>query len=100
MNFENFTNLEEIENVYLYTLNKCEEKIFKGHDESVFAMTLNNTGSLLYTGSEDKTIRVWNTKTCKEIKNLRMKGEGVTALINNDNYSDFLYSGEQSGVIR
>lgn len=57
-------------------------------------MTLNNTGSLLYTGSEDKTIRVWNTKTCKEVLKLRMHIEGITALINNDNYSDFLYSGE------
>ena len=57
-------------------------------------MTLNDTGSLVYTGSEDKTIRVWNTKTCKEIKNLRMKGEGITALINNDNFLDFLYSGD------
>ena len=63
-------------------------------------MTLNHTGSLLYTGSEDKTIRVWNTKTCKEIKNLRMQGQGITALINNDNFLDILYSGEQSGIIR
>ena len=86
-------DIEEIQQTFAYIQNKCEEKNFKGHTNSVFAMTLNDTGSLLYTGSEDKSIRVWNTKTCKEIKNLRMNLEGITALINNDNFLDFLYSG-------
>lgn len=34
-----------------------------GHDESINCMALSDDGSVIVTGSEDSTARMWSTKT-------------------------------------
>ena len=65
-----------------------------GHQDGVTTISLNSDGTLLATGSGDRTIKLWNTETGELIKNLR----GHTSQINSlafSNDDQFIISGEE-----
>jgi WD40 repeat protein len=51
-----------------------------GHDEAVVSLALSPCGRLLYTGSNDRTVRVWSTADWHCLRVLRGHGGGVKAL--------------------
>ena len=42
----------------------------KGHTESVLAVTFSPDGKKIVTGSEDSTVRIWNTESGKELRKM------------------------------
>ena len=75
----------------LYT----EIAILRGHTYAVMCLTLHK--NKLYSGSWDKTIRIWNTETHEEIGILRRHTERVFCLTIRENK---LYSGSEDKTIR
>jgi F-box/WD-40 domain protein 7 len=71
-----------------------EIKILR-HTQSVECLTLHE--NKLYSGSDDETIRVWNTKTYEEITTLRGHTDTVCCLTLHENK---LYSGGYDKTIR
>lgn len=52
----------------------------RGHSAGVLSFTVSPDGSLLFTGSYDQTVRVWETATWSCVKILKGHGGGVRAL--------------------
>ena len=75
----------------LYT----EIATMKGHTHNVTCLTLHE--NKLYSGSFDKTIRIWNTETLEEIATLRGHTDTVICLTLRENK---LYSGSGDKTIR
>jgi small GTP-binding protein len=53
---------------------------FVGHQGAVMSMAFDPQGEVLASGSADKTIKLWETKTGKLVRTLDRSGEGVTSL--------------------
>ena len=75
----------------LYT----EIATLSGHTKGVSCLTLRD--NKLYSGSDDKTIRIWNTETYEEIGILRGHTDSVCCLTLHENK---LYSGSWDKTIR
>lgn len=43
----------------------------KGHHQGINSVCFNNNGTILASGSNDKTIKLWNFETKKEIVTLK-----------------------------
>lgn len=56
-------------------------RVLKGHSDSVFAVALSEDGSLLVSGSQDKSIRVWNVASGECIRVLTGHTEGVREIV-------------------
>ncbi len=69
--------------------------VLRGHTKDVNCLTINE--NKLYTGSNDNTIRIWNTETHEEIATLRGHTCGVLCLTLHENK---LYSGSYDKTIR
>jgi WD40 repeat protein len=50
---------------------KLDVRTFKGHTKEVGAIAFNTDGTLLATGSDDQTVRIWDTATGKELHTLK-----------------------------
>ena len=71
----------------------------RGHSAGVLCLTFSHDGSLLFTGSYDQTVRVWDTSTWILIKVLKGHGGGIRALaVSGDGRS--LYSAAADNTIR
>src|SRR5688500_15180065 len=58
----------------------CTEVTVRAHNQWVSAVAFSPDGTLIASGSADDTVKLWDAKTVKEIKNLRADGKGITAL--------------------
>lgn len=67
----------------------------RGHTDTVKCLTI--LKNKLYSTSNDKTIRIWDTETYKEIATMRGHTNNVSSLIIHDNK---LYSGSDDNTIR
>ena len=73
---------------FLKTPKYTELAILKEHTNSVYSLAA--FGNKLYSGSQDKTIRIWNTETYEEIATFRGHTDSVLCLTLHENK---LYSG-------
>ena len=88
-----------------FNLDSGETKSYEGHESWVNCMAtyyvLDDEGNVkntwLLSGSDDKTIRIWDMNTCKRLEKLQEHKNGVLclALTARDTPCDSLYSGGQ-----
>nr|KYP74418.1 WD repeat-containing protein 48 [Cajanus cajan] len=73
--------------------------VAKGHKESVYALAMNEGGSLLVSGGTEKVVRVWDPRSGS--KTLKLKGhtDNVRALLL-DSTGRFCLSGSSDSMIR
>lgn len=71
----------------------------KGHKESVYALAMNDVGSLLVSGGTEKVVRVWDPRTGAKQMKLRGHSDNVRALIL-DSTGRFCLSGSSDSMIR
>ncbi|KAL4351908.1 hypothetical protein GQ457_06G019930 [Hibiscus cannabinus] len=71
----------------------------KGHKESVYALAMNDSGSLLVSGGTEKVVRVWDPRTGS--KNMKLKGhtDNIRALLL-DSTGRYCLSGSSDSMIR
>ncbi|XP_078444046.1 transducin/WD40 repeat-like superfamily protein [Wolffia australiana] len=71
----------------------------KGHKDSVYALAMNDSGTLLVSGGTEKVIRVWDPRT--GLKNMKMRGhsDNIRALLL-DSSGRYCLSGSSDSMIR
>ncbi|MBA0728437.1 hypothetical protein Golax_001338, partial [Gossypium laxum] len=62
----------------------------KGHKESVYALAMNDNGSLLVSGGTEKVVRVWDPRTGSKTMKLRGHTDNVRALLLDSTGSVFI----------
>nr|XP_043633416.1 WD repeat-containing protein 48 [Erigeron canadensis] len=71
----------------------------KGHKESVYALAMNDTGTLLVSGGTEKAIRVWDSRSGSKMMKLRGHTDNIRALLL-DSTGRFCLSGSSDSMIR
>lgn len=71
----------------------------KGHKESVYALGMNDTGTLLVSGGTEKVVRVWDPRTGSKTMKLRGHTDNVRALLL-DSTGRLCLSGSSDSMIR
>jgi WD40 repeat protein len=54
--------------------------MWKGHDSAISSVSYSADGTKIVTGSKDKTIRVWDSSTAKELRVFRGHGDSVKSV--------------------
>ncbi|KAA3487316.1 WD repeat-containing protein 48-like [Gossypium australe] len=71
----------------------------KGHKESVYALAINDSGSLLVSGGTEKVVRVWDPRTGSKTMKLRGHTDNIRALLM-DSTGRYCLSGSSDSMIR
>ncbi|KAL2528481.1 Transducin/WD40 repeat-like superfamily protein [Forsythia ovata] len=71
----------------------------KGHKESVYALSVNDQGTLLVSGGTEKVVRVWDPRTGSKTMKLRGHTDNIRAL-QLDSTGRFCLSGSSDSMIR
>ncbi|KAE8705550.1 WD repeat-containing protein 48-like protein isoform 2 [Hibiscus syriacus] len=71
----------------------------KGHKESVYALAMNDSGSLLVSGGTEKVVRVWDPRTGSKTMKLKGHTDNVRALLL-DSTGRYCLSGSSDSMIR
>ncbi|KAL9235101.1 hypothetical protein vseg_009894 [Gypsophila vaccaria] len=71
----------------------------KGHKESVYALAMNNSGSILVSGGTEKVVRVWDPRSGSKTMKLRGHTDNVRALLL-DSTGRYCISGSSDSMIR
>lgn len=71
----------------------------KGHKESVYALAMNDSGSLLVSGGTEKVVRVWDPRTGSKTMKLRGHTDNIRSLLL-DSTGRFCLSGSSDSMIR
>ncbi|XP_004302002.1 PREDICTED: WD repeat-containing protein 48 [Fragaria vesca subsp. vesca] len=71
----------------------------KGHKESVYALAMNDSGSLLVSGGTEKVVRVWDPRSGSKTMKLRGHTDNIRALLL-DSTGRFCLSGSSDSMIR
>ncbi|CAA6670540.1 unnamed protein product [Spirodela intermedia] len=71
----------------------------KGHKESVYALAMNDTGTLLVSGGTEKVVRVWDPRTGLKTMKLRGHTDNIRALLL-DSTGRYCLSGSSDSMIR
>jgi WD40 repeat protein/tRNA A-37 threonylcarbamoyl transferase component Bud32 len=66
--------------VRLYDVRGQEKKRFSGHSGSIKCLAFSPDGKRLITGSDDKTIRLWDVGTGREVQRFSRHTAAITAL--------------------
>jgi len=62
------------------SLETGESRMIEGHDSDVTSIDISSDGSLILSGSEDGTIKLWNLASNKKILSIPGDGTGITAV--------------------
>ncbi|XP_058083566.1 uncharacterized protein LOC131231411 isoform X2 [Magnolia sinica] len=73
--------------------------VAKGHKESVYALAVNESGTLLVSGGTEKVVRVWDPRTGSKNMKLRGHTDNIRALLL-DSTGRFCLSGSSDSMIR
>ncbi|TRT66416.1 hypothetical protein, partial [Microcystis sp. M_QC_C_20170808_M3Col] len=91
---------KEVTNALQELLNrKSERNRLEGHDNSVLSVNFSPDGKTLVSGSDDKTIKLWNVETGKEIRTLYGHDNSVTS-VNFSPDGKTLVSGSDDNTIK
>ncbi|XP_028780867.1 WD repeat-containing protein 48 [Neltuma alba] len=71
----------------------------KGHKESVYALAMNEGGTLLVSGGTEKVVRVWDPRSGSKTMKLRGHTDNIRALLL-DSTGRFCLSGSSDSMIR
>lgn len=71
----------------------------KGHKESVYALAMNDSGTLLVSGGTEKVVRVWDPRTGSKTMKLRGHTDNIRALLL-DSTGRYCLSGSSDSMIR
>ncbi|KAJ9180155.1 hypothetical protein P3X46_008434 [Hevea brasiliensis] len=71
----------------------------KGHKESVYALAMNESGTILVSGGTEKVVRVWDSRTGSKTMKLRGHTDNIRALLL-DSTGRFCLSGSSDSMIR
>ncbi|CAN1761278.1 WD repeat-containing protein 48 [Linum perenne] len=71
----------------------------KGHKESVYALAMNDTGSVLVSGGTEKVVRVWDPRSGSKTIKLRGHTDNIRTLLL-DSTGRFCLSGSSDSMIR
>ncbi|KAL5996006.1 hypothetical protein ACLOJK_026079 [Asimina triloba] len=71
----------------------------KGHKESVYALAMNDSGTLLVSGGTEKVVRVWDPRAGSKTMKLRGHTDNVRALLL-DSSGRYCLSGSSDSMIR
>ncbi|KAF3790887.1 WD repeat-containing protein 48 [Nymphaea thermarum] len=71
----------------------------KGHKESVYALAMNDCGTLLVSGGTEKVVRVWDPRSGSKKMKLRGHTDNIRALLV-DSTGRFCLSGSSDSMIR
>ncbi|KAJ8760679.1 hypothetical protein K2173_017673 [Erythroxylum novogranatense] len=71
----------------------------KGHKESVYALAMNNSGTILVSGGTEKVVRVWDPRSGLKTMKLRGHSDNIRALLL-DPTGRFCLSGSSDSMIR
>ncbi|TYG58979.1 hypothetical protein ES288_D08G265500v1 [Gossypium darwinii] len=71
----------------------------KGHKESVYALAMNDSGTLLVSGGTEKVLRVWDPRTGSKTMKLRGHIDNTRALLL-DSTGRYCLSGSSDSMIR
>ncbi|ERN16019.1 hypothetical protein AMTRI_Chr11g94720 [Amborella trichopoda] len=71
----------------------------KGHKESVYALAMNDTGTLLVSGGTEKVVRVWDPRSGSKKMKLRGHTDNIRALLL-DSTGRLCLSGSSDSMIR
>jgi serine/threonine protein kinase len=66
--------------VRLYDVRGQEVRRYSGHTGSIKCLAFSPDGKRLITGSDDKTIRLWDVSTGREVQRFNRHSAGITAL--------------------
>ena len=86
------SEIERVKNSYNYN-------VLKGHSEVVTSVALSQDGKLLISGSDDKTIKVWNLEDRREEFTLQGHTSEVTSVAISQN-GKYLASGSEDKTIK
>nr|GEV58341.1 hypothetical protein [Tanacetum cinerariifolium] len=70
----------------------------KGHKESVYALAMNESGTLMVSGGTEKAVRVWDSRTGSKTMKLRGHTDNIRALLL-DSTGRFCLSGSSDSMI-
>ncbi|XP_027931443.1 WD repeat-containing protein 48-like [Vigna unguiculata] len=71
----------------------------KGHKDSVYALAMNESGTILVSGGTEKVVRVWDTRTGSKTLKLRGHTDNIRALLL-DSSGRYCLSGSSDSMIR
>ncbi|KAK9293069.1 hypothetical protein L1049_021053 [Liquidambar formosana] len=71
----------------------------KGHKESVYALAMNDSGTILVSGGTEKVVRIWDPRTGSKTMKLRGHTDNIRALLL-DSTGRFCLSGSSDSMIR
>lgn len=98
------TNIRSISSSSSIILNTTQTNRYspisaKGHKESVYALAMNDSGTLLVSGGTEKVVRVWDPRTGSKNMKLRGHTDNIRALLL-DSTGRFCLSGSSDSMIR
>ncbi|XP_022083499.1 WD repeat-containing protein 48-like [Acanthaster planci] len=81
------------------TNNTVTTSSLNGQKDSIYSLAMNQSGSVVISGSTEKVLRVWDPRTCAKVMKLKGHTDNVKALLVNRDASQCL-SGSSDGTVR
>ncbi|XP_071804408.1 WD repeat-containing protein 48-like [Asterias amurensis] len=81
------------------TNNTVTTSSLNGQKDSIYSLAMNQSGSVVISGSTEKVLRVWDPRTCAKVMKLKGHTDNVKSLLVNKDATQCL-SGSSDGTIR